>query len=73
MGFHPILVPLYLAAFVGNHYYCEWDMGRSSILCIRSFIGWYTGCGTGNGCCAQIGMMWFFRTLPVSVAEDFDL
>ena len=32
-----------------------------------------TGCGTGNGCCAQIGMPWFYRKLPVSVAEDFEV
>jgi len=24
-----------------------------------------TGCGAGNGCCAQIGMSWFYRKLPV--------
>ena len=32
-----------------------------------------TGCGTGNGCCAQIGMPWFYRKLPVCVAEDFEI
>jgi len=28
---------------------------------------------TGNGCCSQIGVPWFYRKLPVSVAEDFEV
>jgi len=31
-----------------------------------------TGCA-GNGCCAQIGMPWFYRKLTVCVAEDFEI
>jgi len=27
----------------------------------------------GNGCCAQIGMPWFYRKLPVPVADDFEV
>ena len=29
------------------------------------------GCGSGNSCCAQVGMPWFIRKLPLPVAEDF--
>ena len=32
-----------------------------------------SGCTSGNGCCAQIGMPWFYRKLPVRVAEDFEV
>ena len=63
-------------AFVGNHYYCEsgdvgtWE-GAPYYLSDPLWDG--TGCGTGNGCCAQIGMPWFYRKLPLSVAEDFEV
>ena len=32
-----------------------------------------SGCTTGNGCCVQIGMPWFYRKLPVQVADDFEV
>jgi len=63
-------------AFVGNHYYCEsGDVGTNE------FPPYYlsdplwdgAGYGTGNGCCAQIGMPWFYRKLPVSVDDDFEV
>lgn len=31
------------------------------------------GCTIGNGYCAQIGMPWFYRKLPVPVADDFEV
>ena len=59
--------------FVGNHYYSEsrdaWE-GAPYYLSDPLWDG--TGCGTGNGCCAQIGMPWFYRKLQVSKAEDFE-
>ena len=63
-------------SFLGNDYYCEsGDVG------LNDFAAYYlsdplwdgAGCGTGNGCCAQIGMPWFYRKLPVAVAEDFEV
>jgi len=63
-------------AFVGNHYYCEaGDVGT------YEFNPYYlsdplwdgTGCGNGNGCCAQVGMPWFYRRLPIKVSEDFEI
>ena len=32
-----------------------------------------SGCTSGNSCCAQIGMPWFYRKLPVCVNDDFDI
>ena len=32
-----------------------------------------SGCTSGNGCCAQMGMPWFYRKLPVHVAEEFEV
>ena len=64
-----------LPAFVGNHYYCEsGDVGSPAALYYLSDPLWDgIGCGTGNECCAQIGMPWFYRKLPVSVGEDFEV
>ena len=31
------------------------------------------GCSAGNSCCTQIGMPWFYRKLPVPVADDFEV
>ena len=32
-----------------------------------------SGCTACNGCCSQIGMPWFYRRLPVPVADDFEV
>ena len=60
-------------AFVGNDYYCEsGDVGTLDV------VSYYLsdplcGCGKGNGCCAQIGMPWFYRKLQRKTAEDFEI
>ena len=63
-------------AFVGNDYYCEsGDVGtydvNSYYLSDPLWDG--SGCTAGNGCCAQIGMPWFYRRLPIPVADDFEV
>ena len=64
-------------AFVGNYYYCESgnvgtaDGGSSYYLSDPLWDG--NGCTSGNGCCAQIGMPWFYRKLPVPVDDDFEV
>ena len=63
-------------AFVGNNYYCEsgdvgtYD-GKSFYLSDPLWDG--SGCGNGNGCCAQIGMPWFHRKLQMMIDEDFEI
>ena len=63
-------------AFVGNDYYCE--SGNT----VKAHKMYYylsdplwdgSGCGKSNGCCVSIGMPWFYRKLPVSAAEDFEI
>ena len=63
-------------AFVGNDYYCEsGDVGKHEghpyYLSDPLWDG--KGCGSGNSCCAQVGMPWFYRKLPLPVAEDFEV
>ena len=63
-------------AFVGDHYYCE-----SGVMGEFEYDEYYqrdalwdgSGCSDGNGCCAQIGMPWFYRKIPVSVQDDLEV
>ena len=63
-------------AFVGNDYYCEsGDVGTLNIndYYLSDPLWDGSGCGSGNGCCAQIGMPWFYRKLQITIAEDFEV
>jgi len=62
-------------AFVGNNYYCESGavIADSSTFYLSDPLWDGSGCTVGNSCCAQIGMPWFYRKLPVCVAEDFEV
>ena len=63
-------------AFVGNDYYCEsGDVGtyESAPYYLSDPLWDGSGCGSGNGCCAQIGMPWFYRKLQITTAEDFEV
>ena len=63
-------------AFVGNDYYCEsGDVGTYNVnsYYLSDPLWDGSGCTAGNGCCAQIGMPWFHRKLPVPVADDFEV
>ena len=63
-------------AFVGNDYYCEsGDVGTSNgnAYYLSDPLWDGSGCTSSSGCCAQIGMPWFYRKLPLYVAEDFEI
>jgi len=63
-------------AFVGNDYYCEsGNVGAhdTNAYYLSDPLWDGSGCTVGNSCCAQIGMPWFYRKLPVCVAEDFEV
>ena len=63
-------------AFVGNHYYCEsGDVGTlNAVPFYLSDPLWDgAGCSSGNGCCAQIGMPWFYRKLLMPYSNDFEV
>ena len=63
-------------AFVGNDYYCEsGDVGTYSVnsYYLSDPLWDGSGCTAGNGCCARIGMPWFYRKLPIPVSDDFEV
>ena len=63
-------------AFVGNSYYCELgDVGthEGHPYYISDPLWDGKGCGSVNSCCAQVGMPWFYRKLPLPVTEDFEV
>ena len=62
-------------AFVGNDYYCEsGNVGTAGALYYLSDPMWDgSGCGSGNGCCAQIGMPWFHRKLQMTMTDNFEI
>ena len=64
------------AEFVGNDYYCESGVAGDSdvnLYYLSNPLWDGNGCTIGSGCCAQIGMPWFYRKLPVPVADDFEV
>ena len=63
-------------SFVGNDYYCEsGDVGshESPPYYLSDPLWDGKGCGNRNSCCAKVGMPWFYKKLPVPVAEDFEV
>ena len=66
----------YPPAFVGIDYYCESGntaKAHDNIYYLSDPLWDGGGCGSGNGCCAQIGMPWFYRKLPVSMTDDYEV
>ena len=60
-------------AFEGNDYYCEsGDVERFRLdpYYLDDLLWDGSGCGDSNICCAQIGMPWFYRKLPMTTIED---
>ena len=63
-------------AFVGNDYYCESGVAGDSdenFYYLSNPLWDGTGCTIGSGCCAKIGMPWFYRKLPVPIDDDFEV
>jgi len=59
------------SAFVESNYYCE--IG-SDVLLNSFYLSdplWDGhGCPANSGCCAQLGMLWFYRRTPVPLSEN---
>ena len=62
-------------AFIRNDYYCESGVAGDSAVSsyyLSNPVWDGNDCTNGSGCCAQIGMPWFYRKLPVPVDDDFE-
>ena len=63
-------------AFVGSNHYCGSGVAGDSdenFYYLSDPLWDGNGCSIGSGCCAQIGMPWFYRKLPVPVDDDFEV
>ena len=63
-------------AFVGNDYYCEsGNVGRWELApyYLSDLLWDGSGCGNSNSCCARVGMPWFYRKLPVTTTDNFEI
>ena len=63
-------------AFIESNYYCE--SGSSSSSNVNSFYlsdPLWDGqdCPSNSGCCAQLGMPWFYRRTPVPLSEHIEV
>ena len=69
-------VPLLHNNFIGNHFYCE--SGNPSL---KWQSRWYLNdplwdgkrCPTGNSCCANSGLPYFYRTLPYVTTDNIEV
>ena len=69
-------IPLSYNHFIGNHFYCE--SGNPSQNWLKK---WYlndplwdgAGCPTGNSCCANSGLPYFYRTLPHVTTDNIEV
>ena len=63
-------------AFVKNNYYC--DSGSNTRPDLKTFylsdpLWDVHGCPSNSGCCAQLGMPWFYRRTPVPLSENIEV
>ena len=66
----------YPPAFVRNDYYCESGnavKAHDNFFYLSDPLWDGNGCGSGNGCCAQIGTSWFYRKLSMSIISNFEI
>jgi len=62
--------------FVKDNYYCESGVvgdSNANFYYLSNPLWDGNGCTIGSACCAQIGMPWFYRRLPVPVNDDFEV
>ena len=62
--------------FVQNHYYCEAGTTSNKVY-LHRYYNWDPlwdgeGCSLHSSCCAQPGLPWFYRQLPVASNENLE-
>ena len=62
-------------SFVGDNQYCESGNvgGFTGVVYDDDPLWDGDGCGEGNNCCAQPGMPWFCRSLPLEIEDDIEV
>ena len=63
-------------AFVKSNYYCESGSSSAtndSYFYLSDPLWDGHGCPFNSGCCAQLGMPWFYRTAPVPLSENVEV
>ena len=63
-------------SFVGNNYYC--DSGSNvhpddNLFYLSDPLWDGQDCPANSGCCAQLGMPWFYRRTPVPLSENIEV
>ena len=63
-------------AFVGSHYYCESGAGSSfngNTYYLSDVVWDGAGCSTGNTCCSNSNLPWFYRQLSQTTQNDIEV
>ena len=68
-------IPLSSNSFVGNHFYCESGNtgGWEKQWYLKDPLWDGAGCPTGNSCCANSGLPYFYRILPRVTTDDIEV
>ena len=62
-------------SFVHDHYYCEsgtTDNVRRSGVLTADPVWDGEGCSSGNNCCSEPSLPWFYRQIPKATSEDIE-
>ena len=62
--------------FAKSNYYCEGGTNVSSVgtsFYLSDPLWDGQGCSSNSGCCAELGMPWFYRRTPVPLREDIEV
>ena len=76
----PCTIPAYRGSlpsdFVGSHYYCEsgtTNSWRHSAYYLSDVLWDGAGCSTGNTCCSDPNLPWFYRQLNQTTQDDIEV
>ena len=61
-------------SFVHENYYCESDRDTSanSVVFTTNPVWDGQGCSSGNNCCSEPSLPWFYRVMPLTAFEDIE-
>ena len=61
--------------FIKNNYYCEGGTNKfiQSTFYLSDALWDGHSCPSNSGCCAELGMPWFYRRTPVPLSENIEV